>query len=238
VDGPPGSGKSSALLQIASALRSQEKGPLLYLKDLGRWTAGYYPYYHKKGGLYEQPELAREIFQTLLLQNPSLSSLSETITSLEQSLDRAVPLLQATLAELQELTLIIDDINALYLPETAYRSQESKPLSIESLPVLSTIRTLLETTTGRVLVATNRSDPLLQQGLSPFLDHVPSTLTKVPMDPLNSKEIALLPSLAGREEMAAYMQFVTGGNGSKLPSAMALSAVFRRTVPPSLSHHR
>jgi hypothetical protein len=125
---------------------------------VARWTAGYYPFYPLDGGNFDQPELAIEFFENLQLLNPQrcatikidAMSLSQHIKELKANESLAFPMMKRLLEYLGEqdeidVLVAVDGVNALYVAETEYRDAQSVPLTIDQLPVVKSIRTLIDT---------------------------------------------------------------------------------------------
>ena len=240
LDGPSGSGKSSTLLQLLDLqLQRHKKSPnkvLFYFPRISRWTAGYYPYMSDGGSppAYVQPDLAMEILGTTALLNPILD-LSSPISEIRSCPRRAFEIFSGAMDSLSNRKVLIfaDDINALYC-STSYRDIASCPLSIDQLPVIRLVRTLIENTTSSFVAAVCRSDPLLIDSTLRVEDL--SSTTEC-MSYLTAEET--LPLLAyykslGRvapkvdAEYAQRIQLVSGGSMSKILPAIDYDQVYQK----------
>lgn len=147
VTGQRGIGKSAVVLQMfASLQRSCQEDNLLFLyaPNASKWTTGFFAYYPTATGEYEQPELALEMLQLLLLSNPN-KQLPFTADELKEAskdpLSSALPLYTRVREQLKasgrKLAVFADEVNGLIDEHslTGYNDTEGKPLPLRVFPL-------------------------------------------------------------------------------------------------------
>lgn len=260
VDGPPGSGKSVIGLQVLDhLLLSFGRGKndddddkslvCCYFPRVSRWTAGYYPYHQSSRqsstpNEYDQPELAIEILKLLKMLNPQFSSIEQILSDSQLEPKRAVQNFEEALRMISlfkdkkcMVVIVIDEVNALYSPTTAYRDADSKKISIDRLPVLRLLRDFITNQQHDLLAITSRSNPNLSE-LSPTTTRKDlncesfqlkdSTVEQVQALLNYYKSLGHVPIPQVDYQYSQRIRFLSGGRCSKILPSVNYNFIYKK----------
>ncbi len=235
LDGPKGIGKSSTLLQLVCAAASSKELLVLYAPSMGRWTAGYYPYYssNNEPGKYEQPELAQDIISMFEYLNgdklearPELKNvLNDQNSSPIQKLSQLLSTLKA-----ERTVFALDQVNALYC-DTQYRSPEGVFLKVDDFIVLKEIKTLAEFPNITIISSHSTSDPLINHPV--YADTI-MTKNRIQLRPFDLEEVQCLldyynqlgHSYKSSSKYSQLIQFVSGGKPETIMKACNYETIY------------
>ncbi|KAJ3203320.1 37S ribosomal protein S23 mitochondrial, partial [Dinochytrium kinnereticum] len=202
LDGEPGSGKSSVLLQLSGHFSALDY-IVFYVPRPSHWISAKEFYSKTESGTFIQPKLTSSVLKLFLNMNRTLLSKIQVVGehtigksvfkgSLKDlselgagSPDVAHAALKAVLSELLSdassrppLVIAIDQVNALFT-KTAYNDTDGTVLTSDRFELVSVFHDALsrrELTNAVILTALDQTDPTIK---SPYLDHLLHQGTRV-----------------------------------------------------------